>query len=577
MKKTYNAIIFDFGYKEIDCCFLSEVFDELIKKNIVLILHNYKNVDEFGKDSKILYINDMDVYKQVILLLEGFYSEILHIKVDFNENGIKFFKNNEEILLSQILEYDFLPNLQSVVTSKENYVKDMAVFLKEIEYTRKRIMSKYNKKIKKNFCENYDAYDIFDKITGSIYFKDYEWELLRDSKLKTIFSECENGSFLYLLDTDNSKILRGADTYYYLLANKGKYEDVSLNNINEWNSNNIEFLRKCQKALLGFSIDDYLDKKLILAVLDNLRGYNLQMLNLYTLFLFNSNADDTFCVNITSNPEFSEMVDLINDTNLLMINCLFGTMSLNGLVKLINNVINVYSVKIREINNSNNTSFYNKGLKSHREADSFLENYIAICYYDSFIKKEKNMNIITLLYGGIELPLLFKTISQKNVQSYLMSIKGVYKERHFRSNDNKNSSFECNFYFKNDGYNVLCDDNILTGKTIDLALKILHDNEFSIDEIFVVRHPDMNRIEHIWNSKNFINICLFNSFIKGGLFDGAYTKVRENTNYGGSYLDEFGIFDISKELICRFIYKNGRFSKMSRINEYNSCHYNGGV
>lgn len=348
MTKIFNSIFLDLQHKHIPNNKLNKLINNFSKRNINILIYNNVNINV--SKYKVHFIEDSQNKEKLKFLMEGFYSRILYLKVDLDKNGnLLFFEKEQLISEKQLLEYKFIPSLQSVITDKDVYSKKMANVIKNTDQKRKKILTKYNKKIRKKFCKYYSCYDIFDRITGGIKFKDYEWELLRNTNLKKTFEEKINNSFLYLVDTDNSKILRGPDTYYYLLANKGKYKDVTLNNINEWNKNNIVFLQKCYKSLENFYVKDYLDRKLIIGLLDNIRGYNLQMLNLYTLFLFNKNEDSTFCVNITENKKFTKINTIIDITNKLLINSLFNEIEIDEVSNIINEIIYIFPQIIKKI------------------------------------------------------------------------------------------------------------------------------------------------------------------------------------------------------------------------------------
>ena len=566
MKKVYSYIIFDFKSDVANNKKMINIIDKLTKKNINIIMYNCKKL-KYINSYNITCVYDKKDLKKIINLIDGYYLNYVYIYVYSNsDKDIIFIKNNKRISIDTLLKLEFIQEIQSTVISKDIYLYQMAKYIKNAEQRLIKINNTYNKKISKTFKKNYSIYDIFDIITGGVCFKDYEWILLKDSPLKQLFETQIDNSYIYILNSNDSKLLRGCDTYYYLLTYKGKDKNVTLNQINEWSSNCLTFLNKALIAIENFKINDYLNKKLLMALLDNVRGYNYQMLNLYTLSLYNSKCDDTFCIEITENSKYQRINNIIFLTNKLMEKLLFKKISLSNIKQLLNNVISEYKKIIKTINSINSDFYYNKGFKSHREADNFIENYI-VC--KEYIKNAKKTSIITQLYGGIEIPFLINCIDDRKVKKiYLMSIEGVYYDRHLRSKDKKGKNFYCNFLDSPEQNVVLCDDNILTGRTLNLATVILKQYNINVKEIFVLRHPDINRIVHIWDSKNYVNIDLFNKRIKGALYSCNYSKVNENTNYGNTYLDEFGIFDITKEVICQYIYKNGRFSEHSRVNKY---------
>ena len=63
----------------------------------------------------------------------------------------------------------------------------------------KQFFQKKNKIFKKNFNVLSGLNDIYEWYTGAVYFKDYEWNELRDSELKNVLSKEEKSIYKYIL------------------------------------------------------------------------------------------------------------------------------------------------------------------------------------------------------------------------------------------------------------------------------------------------------------------------------------------------------------------------------------------
>ena len=120
-----------------------------------------------------------------------------------------------------------------------------------------------------------------------------------------------------------------------------------------------------------------------------------------------------------------------------------------------------------------------------------------------------------------------------------------------------------------DGINILTDDNVLTGKTLQIALDILFSNGLNVDNTAIVRYPSINRVEQMFfEGHGAIDTTNFFTFIKGLIFPSPYSKIKSTNNE--SYLDELGIFNKSRDRIVRYLYKNGRFSTESEVGQINA-------
>jgi len=162
---------------------------------------------------------------------------------------------------------------------KENYRKKLADSERRISEYKNIVRYGISNLMKARFGISGDCFQIFDKRAGGILFKDWEWELISNqNKLKAIFESKDNGSYSYCIDTDEGKMLRGADTYYYFLTHKAKKQAVDKLMVAEWSYNNIDFINSILGNFPNQNLNN-MDRRLLLGVLDNVRNINLIMLN----------------------------------------------------------------------------------------------------------------------------------------------------------------------------------------------------------------------------------------------------------------------------------------------------------
>ena len=137
----------------------------------------------------------------------------------FDSNG-NLLKETEAIqfLLKKL---NIFPTVCLENPNKERYIRQLAVAEKNITTGKREIINNFNKIFIENFVVNEGFNDVFDKKSGGLTFKDWEWEFIhKNNRLKQLFETNDNGKYKYMIDTDSGRLLRGADTYYYFLANR---------------------------------------------------------------------------------------------------------------------------------------------------------------------------------------------------------------------------------------------------------------------------------------------------------------------------------------------------------------------
>jgi len=199
-----------------------------------------------------------------------------------------------------------------------------------------------------------------------------------------------------------------------------------------------------------------------------------------------------------------------------------------------------------------------------------IENYIAMNFVINNIKKQspqvldRKLNFIGAMYGGLELPFIANEIlEQENIISTILLNK-KYSDRNANEAINE-SLFKQKLENKEKRYNILCDDNVLTGKTLQSMINILFTNDVDVNRVAIVRYPSINRIEQMSSENSAINVDKFFNYIDGLIFTSPYTKIKTANN--SLYVDELGIFNKDRRRLLEYLYKNGRYVDNSEVDK----------
>ena len=110
------------------------------------------------------------------------------------------------------------------------------------------------------------------------------------------------------------------------------------------------------------------------------------------------------------------------------------------------------------------------------------------------------------------------------------------------------------------------DDNILSGKTVQLALTALYDVGINTDSVVIVRYPSINRVNQMFmTGHGAVAHSKFFSFVKGLCFPSPYTWRDENRV--SKYEDSLGVFDLNREKILKCLYKNHDYLENSEVDK----------
>lgn len=216
---------------------------------------------------------------------------------------------------------------------------------------------------------------------------------------------------------------------------------------------------------------------------------------------------------------------------------------------------------------------YSKEYRTYREIDNFAENYVGVSLYN---KKNnltnKTLNLCGLSYGGIELPIIAKSINSNIKKVFLLRFnKKVSGYTNKQLIDLRN--FNINEFggligaesIKNQSVDIF-DDNVLTGKTLQLAIYALYDYEIKTNNICIVRYPGVNRVDQMFMKYHgAVDYRLFFDYINGLCFSSPYSWRDNNVNI---YKDSLGVFDINRRKIIECILKNHSYKEESEVGEY---------
>lgn len=502
----------------------------------------------------------------------------------FDEN--KNIISGVDATLELIKKSKILPTVCLEKADKLDYKFNFAIAEKNIVLGRKKLLNKYNDLINVNFGENDGIDSLFDKSSGSVIIPMYEWELVSDSSLKDFWSSKENGHFKYLMRDNKNYLLRGSSTYYYLISNrksKNGKDVTSKKDVMNWHNNYIQFLDNAFNAVLKTDdLNIIINKKLLLGVLDNCRNALLVIMN-HKLVSNNLNSNILLDISSNKNKDFFAIYNTLLEIEDSMSNMCFK----NGFIINKDFVCNIIkqskkiltdNLSIEEITKDKQN--YSKDYRTYREIDNFGENYTAVSLYQE--KRNDNddfINACGLSYGGIELPIIAKTIDKSRIESLLLlkfnrevsgySNKQLLDLRNF--NINEYGGLINSHLFQNSHLDLF-DDNVLTGKTLQLAINSLYDCNIDVKNICIVRYPGTNRIEQMFlDNTAAVDFHLFFDYIYGLCFSSPYSwKDNEWKDKNGkvSYEDTLGVFDLNRKKIIECLIKNHDYSEESEVGEY---------
>lgn len=438
----------------------------------------------------------------------------------------------------------------TMVDNAESYIRGYALYdydmeLRKCNYITSKGLQKYEK--------------YYDPLTGAILVPDYLWNSATDNVYKDIYCACaEREKYQYVLPANDGIVLRGASTYYYLLAHKGMYEKVNIHHITEWLANYKIFFDSVFQY--EFVINNELDKFCIMGFLDNIRNYLINAINLYIYCVVGTKCYDSMLVQEKDNADLHQIIYALRVVYINWEQLMFSSeLNLRVGDDLGAYIRDVEKILDRALSENEDVN-YDLAFRSYRELDSFYELYVTSCQYIENIQTESL--VVGILQGGLEIPIVLSTFAPDCCKDIgFLHLYGSFKDRHL---DNKVTNLKVHFGELLPEC-ILCDENILTGNTLLIASELLSGIGCKVVDYLVVRRIGTNRLYHVLSYEECIDIAYCRNNIKGMLFKTHYTKVKKNTNIKGMYYNELFQFDLSKECVYELLFINGVYSPNSRI------------
>ena len=478
----------------------------------------------------------------------------------------KKYKNLDDLLHDN----NIFPKLFDEDISSNNYKNKLINLEHKKDIEKFKIFKSYDEIINKNLDVLNGLNDVYEWYTGAVFFKDYEWNEINNS-LKDLFEIKENNSFNYSLPIDNGIILRGDKIYYYFSTDVKKKKKPTIIQIKKWFENVETFLNKCLSCLANFKIDSNYDKRLILAVIDNLRNIILLLTNCELMNL-SDNGKDFIYNEGYNNVNIKKYDKLILNYQVLIENiCIYDKSEniVSEVINIIKKLSKLKNITLKNVIKIKDNFILSKCFNPLREIDNYLENYIVIkSIIDNMKVNKKKINIIGILYGGLELPFIFKRLSDKKTTiSFLFENHGMYLDRQQMNKDEIIPDIIEYGKFDRKNPTYIIDDNMMSGITMQFAfnkLKVIGFN--NIEGIMVIRHPNLNRFPQLKHFNVGLNLDLVdNSFILGMITPTPYTKIKESTNYNNMFVNELNIFSVMTEIFLKALYCNNSFIKDSQV------------
>lgn len=502
-----------------------------------------------------------------------------------NDRCFPVIENNKilkgvDATISLLKQAKLIPTICLEHATEEDYTKAYAKIERKMNFGKNKNISLFNEIINHKF-ETVDGINgLFDTASGSIKISMCEWiSISDDNPLKQFWTKKNNESLCYSIYDDDSVLLRGSQIYYYFLSHR-YHDEISKNDtttnsmIYEWLNNNKYFYLEALEAINRTEdINELNNTKMVLGLLDNIRNYLLILLNEQ---IVHNNVEKNMIINLEKldkNTLVSKIYTNLLEVETQMKNITFVRrflISNKHIKNIITNTIQItdefyYTFSSVEIKEN-----YSKEFRAYREIDNFAENFIT-CYLT--IKKDEMIykkGLCGLCYGGIELPIIMKTIDDK------IEDISVLKFNKNTSGYKKKQSLDLRFFdiFNTGGIDligvdkqkeyILLDDNLLTGKTMQLALISMYDIGINVDKLVVVRYPGVNRINQMFMPNHgAVDYRHFFEFIQGLYFSSPYS--RRDPYSSDPYTDSLGVFDLNRKKISECLIKNGDYSKNSEI------------
>lgn len=466
--------------------------------------------------------------------------------------------NDNDILL--------VPKLYTQSVNESKYGHDLALWEQQASKILKSGKDVVDQLFRRAFPSLSGIDKCYDWLTGGVIFFDYEWFLLQGDPIKDVFlKEDEEGSTRYLLNLDDKVLLRGPDIYYFFSCYISRYKKPTYDQACVWFDNCNRFLSDIIPALDGYKIKDDISKRLILSILDNVRNIILLMSNAEGLLEMEGKS---CCLEIDSKMIWNNRIDSYQDIlwNILHNDCIDEVANKTSLLCCwVQEQLRIMRARLLDIKDP---FIFAKCFNPLREVDNYFENYIVLTEIAQKLASQPLLNLIGVIYGGLELPYILRRIRKKKDNVFLVfQNNGMYLDRQSKSPQYSygNLFVKTGLKLLRESTNILIDENIMSGMTLQLILNDFALLNIYVDKCAVIRHPCINRIGQSIHNQRAVEISQLGQFVIGAVSPTPYSKIRKGTNHADMFTDELYIFSVMTEVFLKGLYKNNSFIKDSEV------------
>jgi len=507
-----------------------------------------------------------------ILNVEGSYEALFGVEAtDFILNHVNW---GPRITIPSFLVAESLPAYISAIKevseraksiqSNEiiNWAKSSEGLLSDVEIERTKISGFSN---------------VFDHKSGGIWLSEDEWRSINDYEIGKIFKCAVNDSteeppkLFRSLFLDKGVLLRGPHYYPGLSYQTSKAAAESI-------YDECIFLLEIalDKVPPSETMDTLICWKLKLAILDNLKNSTLL---LYSMLF------DASSIESNSRPFWKRLLQRFEEFTYNSISAYYSmlTFDINRFketkVNLRRNSDILYSLKnsiallFEFLENKKDDT--GKIIRKWREVDHPGQILLALKSIEDDLKnqvsKDEKILAIGLMYGGVELPFVFKHVFEGKFENSILiaNLGGISFYRKGQSplmGMYERDLLESAIADVDDGYKILgnagkvilLDDNFTTGRTAELAYDRFISYGIDVPFIMCVRYPPEHRVKQMeMKAHGGVDPLSIGKEIKGLVSRSPYSRIFSNESH--KYKDKSGKFDLSRDRIERYLRKNGIF------------------
>lgn len=419
--------------------------------------------------------------------------------------------------------------------------------------------------------------NVFDHKSGGIWLSEDEWRKLNEYELGEIFKCAANDSteetpkLLRSLFLDKGVLLRGPNYYPGLSYQTSKVVAKSI-------YDECIFLLEAmlEKVLPSEARDTLICWKLKLAILDNLKN---------TTLLLYSMLFDASSIESNSRPFWKRLLQKFEEFTYNTISAYYSMLTFDinrfkeAKINLRRSSDILYSLKnsialLYEFleNKKDDTG---KIIRKWREVDHPGQILLALKSIEGDLKnqvsKDEKILGIGLMYGGVELPFVFKHVFEGRIENsiFIANLGGISFYRKGQSplmglyeKDLLESAIaDVDDVYKilgNGGKTILLDDNFTTGRTAELAYDRFLSYGIDVPFIMCVRYPPEHRVKQMeMRAHGGVDPLSIGKEIKGLVSRSPYSRIFSSESH--KYKDKSGKFDLSRDRIERYLQKNGIF------------------